>query len=236
MKTVVLSGADRGFGLALTKEFLNHGWRVFAGQFMPEWKELDQLREQWGQALTILPLDVSSSQAVGAFSEAIAKQTASIDMLINNSGISAGSAVLGGEIEFDAILRAYNVNALGALRLTEAMLPLLEKGEEKRICFVSSEASSLQTTTRERNFGYSMTKAAMNMAARSLIEKLRKEDFTFRLFHPGWMRSYMNGFKSVDGDLEPEESAVTAAKYFIQPQASEDVLMLMDYHLRVLPF
>jgi hypothetical protein len=83
-----------------------------------------------------------------------------------------------------------------------------------------------------------MSKAALNMGVKIMFNALRPEGYTFRLYHPGWMRSYMSGTKNPDADLEPEEAAVPALAYFLQdfgpdPQfpgrSGEDRLALRDW-------
>ncbi len=85
MKTVVITGADRNLGLELAKEFLRRDWRVFAGRFLMELPFLDQLKEQYPKALSIVPLDVSKEEAVEAAAGLVAKETDHVDMLIHNA-------------------------------------------------------------------------------------------------------------------------------------------------------
>ena len=87
MKSVLISGADRGVGLGLAAEFASHGWRVFAGQFMPEWPQLSDLKEKYPDNLVIVPLDVSSSESVRAARELVGRETDRIDLLASNAGI-----------------------------------------------------------------------------------------------------------------------------------------------------
>jgi hypothetical protein len=74
-----------------------------------------------------------------------------------------------------------------------------------------------------------MSKTALNMAVSMLFNRLRPEGYTFRLYHPGWMRSYMGGSKNTEADLEPEEAAVPAVTYFLRDRADEDRLILRDW-------
>jgi NAD(P)-dependent dehydrogenase (short-subunit alcohol dehydrogenase family) len=124
--------------------------------------------------------------------------------------------------------RLYDVNALGPLRVVEAFLPLLERGQGKRLCFVSSEAGSIARARRTSWFGYCMSKAALNMAVKILFNDLRPRGYTFRLYHPGWIRSYMSGEKNMEATLEPEEAAILALEYFLSQQ-DEQRLVLHDH-------
>ena len=191
-RTALVTGADRGLGSALCAGLLARGWRVVAGQYMPDWPELGALAEQHPDALHVVPLDVGSTASVRAAAEKVAGLTGRVDLLISNAGIGAGRAELGQGLDFPAIQRAYNVNALGAIRLAEAFLPLMGEGL-RRLCFVSSEAGSVSLAHRQGQFGYCMSKTALNMAVRIMHNDLYPEGYTFRLYHPGWMRSYMSG-------------------------------------------
>ena len=141
--------------------------------------------------------------------------------------------------------RLYDINTLGPLRMVEVMLPLLEKSALKRLCFVSSEAGSVSASTRTSWFGYCSSKAALNMIVKNLFNRLRPEGYTFRLYHPGRMRTYMSGTKNHNADMEPEEAAVYALRYFLgedltNPMApsswDEDRLVLRDWQGKVWPF
>ena len=91
--------------------------------------------------------------------------------------------------------RLINVNSLGPLRVANAFLPLLSQGEMKRLCFVSSEAGSIERAQRTAWYGYCMSKAALNMGVKLVFNRLRPQGYTVRLYHPGWMRTYMGGDK-----------------------------------------
>lgn len=230
MKTVVITGADRGCGFALARYFTEDGWRVYAGQFMSEWKELEQLKKSFPENLILMPLDVGNDASVQAAAEFVKKREEKIDMLVNVAGISGGV-----EDNVDAMRQTFAVNVLGPLRMTEAFLGLLRKGK-KRICVYSSEAGSIETQPREDGFAYAMSKTAVNMEIRLMFNCLRREGFTFRLYHPGWVRSYMSGTKSEAGVYEPEESSAVAFRQFVTDRPYEDVLLMTDVKNEIWPF
>lgn len=244
MSTVFITGADRGLGFALTEELIKRGWTVFAGQYMPQWPELACLKSNHSAALRLVPLDVASIESAREAARLVAEQTDSLDMLINNAGIIAqdNETPVRQPQDYAAMTRMFEVNALGPLRSVEAFLPLLDKGTTKRLCFVSSEAGSIGASKRIAWYGYCMSKAAVNMAIRNLFNYLREDGYTFRVYHPGWMRSYMSGTKNDKADLEPAEAAVYALKYFLSgidpslPAPDEDRLALRDYLGREYPW
>jgi NAD(P)-dependent dehydrogenase (short-subunit alcohol dehydrogenase family) len=125
--------------------------------------------------------------------------------------------------------RLFDVNSLGPLRVVEAFLPLTKGSTLKRLCFVSSEAGSISRAERTAWYSYCMSKAALNMGIKILFNHLRPEGYTFRVYHPGWMRSYMSGKKNLEATLEPEEAAGYAIPIFLEPREDEDRLVLVDY-------
>lgn len=220
MKTVFVTGADRGVGFALCEQFVSHGWRVLAGQYMPEWPQLAELAQAHPEQLTCIPLNVGDAESVRAAARAASEQVGTIDMLINCAGVSGRD----GEAE---LRRVMNVNALGPIRMVEAFLPLMENGM-KRLCFVSSEAGSITLAHRTEGIPYCASKHSLNMAVRLMFEELKDRSFTFRLYHPGWVRSYMSGKKGTMGNFEPEETAEVAYRQFTTDRDWEDVLMMTD--------
>jgi NAD(P)-dependent dehydrogenase (short-subunit alcohol dehydrogenase family) len=224
-----VTGADRGLGLALCKGLLDLGWQVYAGQFMPEWPDLGALAEAYPGRLVCLPLNVGDQASVQAVAGTVAASVAHVDLLINNAGISARGPAFGEGIDYQSMLQAFSVNSVGPLRMVEAFLPLLDAGDTKRICFVSSEAGCQALVHRQDGFGYCMSKKALNMGVKNLFNELRPEGYTFRLYHPGWMRTYMGGAKSTHGNLEPEESAAFAVPFFVGEREDEDRLVMIDY-------
>ena len=245
MKTVVISGADRNIGLEIAKQFLERGWRVFAGRFLMELPLLDQLKEKYPDTLGIIPMDVSSDESVRLAAEWVAAEADVVDMLVHNA---AGFGAQGGQkIDYATFVTPYNINALGAMRLVNRFLPLMRDSDLKRLCFVSSEAGVVSVAHRTEVSSYCMSKTALNMAVRLMFNQLQPMGYTFRLFHPGWVRSArierlddpMPTFE-VDGKLTgkfwPWEAAASAAEQFIEDRDWEDRLVLIDNEGAAWPF
>ena len=240
-------GADRGLGFPLCEGLLQLNWRVIAGQYMPEWPDLDALYSRYPDKLHVVPLDVSCEESVASAAQKVSGLVKHVDLLINNAGVTSPTmhATIREPQDYAEIHRLFDVNTLGSLRMVEAFLPLLDQGEMKRLCFVSSEAGSIEKAERESWFGYTMSKAALNMAVKTLFNHLRPEGYTFRLYHPGWMRTYMSGTKNPEADMEPEKAAEYALAYFLgeleadpgeQQTNPEDRLVLRDWLRRNWPF
>ncbi len=229
--TVFITGADRGLGLGIAAEMLARGWQVFAGQYMPEWPELAGLAGKYPHSLRLVPLDVASIESTRAAAQQVADQAGRLDVLVSNAGVYADTE--GRPIrepqDYAEMHRLFDINALGGLRLVESFISLMDRGGMKRLCFVSSEAGSIGGMKRTALFGYTMSKAALNMGVKILFNSLRPDGYTFRVYHPGWVRSYMSGKKNMAAHLEPEEAAAYAIPFFLNDLPDEDRLRLVDY-------
>lgn len=224
MKSVLITGADRGVGYSLCECFLREGWLVYAGQYMPDWPWLSMLKMQFPGTLVILPLDVGSDESV----QMAVSQIDRLDMLVSNAGI--------GGLDDEAGIRAmYNINTLAAIRLAEALLPKMKNGM-KRLAFVSSEAGVITIAHRDGGYGYTLSKAMLNATVHCMFRQLRPQGFTFRLYHPGWVRSYMSGHKNLDGRVEPEETAKVAFRQFTKERSWEDTLVMTDVYDHIWPW
>ena len=85
MKNVVITGADRNIGLELVKQFLQRGWQVFAGRYLMELPLLEELKQEYPDTLTLVPLDVSKAETVQAAADMVAGEVDHVDMLIHNA-------------------------------------------------------------------------------------------------------------------------------------------------------
>lgn len=202
---------------------------------MPSWPQLAELGAQSGGHLHIVPLDVGSTESVRKAAEMVTEvcrelQACGLDILVNCAGIAGGDGTTVQQLE-----RAVNVNAVGALRMTECFLPLMEKGR-KRLCYISSEAGCISLAHRDGGYPYCASKIALNMAVKLMFNELRPEGYTFRLYHPGWVNTYMSGEKSNRGRFEAEETAAAAFLQFTSDREWEDVLVMTDVKGESWPF
>lgn len=234
---VLISGADRGLGFALTKKMLERGYIVFAGQYLPDWKELEKLKQQYEKTLHIIPMDVALDESVKNASIDVGKIVDKIDILIGNAAIIGwGPDVVEDLTDTQMMAEVYIVNTIGNVRLFEYFLPLIQKGCERRICFISSEAGSVGQCERSYFFWYGMTKSALNYYAKVMFNRYRPAGFKFRLYHPGWIKSYMKGELDDLAKLTPDEAATYAMDYFFDQIVDEDQLVLRGYDGEVFKF
>jgi NAD(P)-dependent dehydrogenase (short-subunit alcohol dehydrogenase family) len=208
-----VTGADRGLGLALVEELLHQQYKVFAGRFLHDWNGLDQLKKQYPTQLELVDLDIADDTSVKEAMKFITQRTAKLDLLINNAAILGDiKATIMDELDFTEMQAVFNVNTLGALRVSNALMPLILLGNQKQIVNISSEAGSIGACYRTSWFAYSMSKAAMNMQS-ALIHNLLKElGGQVLVIHPGWVKTYMEGDFNKAAALTSEQSA----QYIVQ--------------------
>jgi NAD(P)-dependent dehydrogenase (short-subunit alcohol dehydrogenase family) len=204
---VLLTGADRGVGAAVTALLLERGSTVFAGTFLEAERELESLGARFTDRLTLVPLDVSRDDSVIQAVSRVSARTPGLDIIFNVAGIRGDiETVIPARIDFDEALRVYNTNALGALRVVNAFFPLLEAGTARLVVNVSSEAGSIGDCRREGWYGYCMSKAAQNMASALLHNRLKTLGGCVIAMHPGNVRTKMRDPKD-PGVILPTESA-----------------------------
>ncbi|MBI4820991.1 MAG: SDR family oxidoreductase [Deltaproteobacteria bacterium] len=181
----VVTGANRGIGLELVRQIIDRG-----DQALGTARDLARADELKSSGARVLELDVGDAGSVASFAEKL--RGTPVDVLINNSGIRNERDELD-ELDFEGIIRTFNVNALGALRVTHALLPEIRRSSVKKIVMISSKMGSVADNGSGGSYGYRMSKAAMNMAARSLARDLAGEGIIAVAMNPGWVRTDMGG-------------------------------------------
>jgi len=211
-KTVLITGANHGLGLSLVKEFLSHDYIVFAGVYKltPE-SQIQDIKDN--DDLHIINMDVSDLKSVEEAAGYVRGITQKLDILINNAGILCKDSYdkkhynVFETLDFDSMKTAYDVNALGALRVANVFSSMLMDGEYKLLINISSEAGSIGACTVSDWHGYRMSKAAMNMAGALIHNAYVKQGGMVWQIHPGWMQTYMHGDRYDIAELTPEYSA-----------------------------
>lgn len=205
---VVISGAERGLGLALCSSLARHGHTVYAGQYSDEGLPLQRLQEQYPGKVIPIALDCTCEVSIKNFVARVSAESNRLDILINNAAVLGDIETgIDGDLDFDEIQKVFETNALGPLRMIHACLPLLRLGTDKKIVYISSEAASISTNFRDRWFGYCMSKAALNRQAALIYEALKPDAFSVLCLHPGHLQTYMRGELDTSANLRPEDVA-----------------------------
>ncbi len=230
-RTAFVTGADHGLGLALATRLLANGWRVVAGRYAPGEHRLDELASRHDADLQVVPLDVSDLDSVRTAATAAMAEHDAIDLVINNAavlGLRGLENRIHDGLDYDTILTTISVNALGPLRVVQELLPAIARSGIRRLCFVSSEAGSVTRAHRPFWYAYQMSKSALNMGVATLYTDLHPEGYSFRIYHPGWMQTYMKGQPDPRADLTPDQAAELALGYFLDDTVPEEPLVLRD--------
>jgi NAD(P)-dependent dehydrogenase (short-subunit alcohol dehydrogenase family) len=181
MTTVLITGANRGIGLEMARLYTDRGDEVIAvcRRSSPE---LDGLDVQ-----VIDNVDVTSDDSLVALERALGGRR--LDRLVNNAGILERNALE--NLDWSSIERQFRVNAIGPLRVTRALLGNLGKGS--KVFIITSRMGSIDDNSSGGSYGYRMSKAAVNMAGKSLSVDLEEAGIAVLLLHPGWVATDMTG-------------------------------------------
>ena len=190
MATILITGANRGIGLELVRQLSKRGDEVIA-LCRTASDELESLC-----ARTIQGVEITDDAALQRAAAELG--STAIDILINNAGIFTNERFA--DLDFAEIQRNFEVNALGALRVTHAMQGLLRP--PAKVVLVTSRMGSIADNTSGSYYGYRMAKAALNMAGVNLAHDLRGKA-SVAILHPGLVATRMTDFTGIS----PEESA-----------------------------
>lgn len=197
----LVTGANRGLGLALVEALSSRGDRVVATARRPqEATDLGGIAAASDGRVRVLPCSVESDESVGLLADGLGD--VAIDVLVNNAAIGGADAGLEG-LDLADVVRHFEVNAVGPLRLFRALLPRMRMSRLRRVVHVSTLMASLGDNTSGGWWSYRISKAALNMAVRNLAEEYGREGFVHVAMHPGWVRTEMGG---AEAPLSAEES------------------------------
>ena len=211
--TILITGANRGLGLEFAKQLAARGHTIIGACRAPDHADAGELR---GIAKRVVACDVASQASVDAMAKEL-KGTA-IDMLINNGALNPDDGRLA-DLDMARVEQVVSVNSVGQVRVMQALLPNLRKGDGKKIASISSDLGSISGVTDESigYYAYRAGKAALNMFNACIGHELKPEGFTCLALHPGWVRTRMGGDRapldartSVEGMLRVIDSATPA--------------------------
>jgi len=191
MKTALITGANRGIGLELAKQLQQKGHNIIATcrKSSPELEKLNcQIETE---------VDVTDSDSILELAKKLEGQN--IDLLINNAGFLQSMSL--DNLDFDAMRLQYEINTLGPLRVTVNLLPNLSQGS--KVAIITSRMGSIEDGSGGQ-YGYRMSKSAVNMVGSSLAHDLKPKGIAVALLHPGYVRTDMTGGS---GLIDADESA-----------------------------
>jgi NAD(P)-dependent dehydrogenase (short-subunit alcohol dehydrogenase family) len=209
MAVAMVTGAGRGLGLMFVQQLLERGDTVWATARTPERSEgLAALAEVHGDRLHTLPLDVADPLSIQEAAEAVERSVGGgLDLLVNNAGINSRGVPDGqqnvrlGSLEPQGILRMVEVNAVGPLLVSQALLPVL--GEGSKVLSISSWLGSIGEKQSGGNYGYCASKTTLNMLMRAFAFDVAERGVISVVANPGWVQTDMGGSRA---SLTPQAS------------------------------
>jgi NAD(P)-dependent dehydrogenase (short-subunit alcohol dehydrogenase family) len=215
MPSVLITGANRGIGLEFARQYAANGWRVFACcRVLEKATPLNQLMADHPGAVFVHPMDVTDSDAIATVASTLKSEA--IDVLINNAGVAGGGG--SGPVDFDNFTQVLAVNTLGPVRVAEAFADHVTTSNLKTMVSITSGMGSINDNGSGGYLAYRTSKAALNMAVRTLAH-----DFSNRLviaiaLNPGWVKTDMGG----SGATRTPEDSVAAMRKVIDGLGPQD--------------
>ena len=205
MPTALVTGANRGIGLAFVESLANDGWKVHACCRNP-----DKARnlKQVGGEVNRQRLDVTDGLKVASFARELREDEEAIDLLVNNAGTDGGWGRFG-KTDYDDWLDAFHTNTLAPMRMAERFADLVARSDQKRIVNISSRMGSIGQTSSGSSHVYRSTKAALNMVTKCLSLELEPQGVTVVSLHPGHVHTSMGGSAA---PVEPADSVAGMRK------------------------
>jgi NAD(P)-dependent dehydrogenase (short-subunit alcohol dehydrogenase family) len=201
----LITGANRGIGLELTRQLLRRGERVFATCRDPAAAtSLRDVSSDYGSQVSVVQLDVSDPASIDASFEAVSETTDALDLLVNCAGVKLPDDEDHiGTLKMDGMLRTFTVNSIGSILVCQRYLNLVHAAESPRIVNISSLWGSLTAYERGMLYAYSASKAALNMLTRRLALETRERGIIAVVIQPGWVMTDMGG---PGAQITPDES------------------------------
>ncbi len=191
MPSVLVTGANRGIGLELVRQYAADGWRVLATARDPgAAPALQALAAASGGAVAIHALEVTNADAIDRLAAALKGEP--IDLLINNAGVAVRDGMNFGSTNPDSWARAFEVNAIAPTKVSESLLPNILAGKGRTIGMMSSRLGSHSYNTGSY-LAYRATKAALNSVVRTMAAELKEKGVMTVALHPGHVRTDMGG-------------------------------------------
>ncbi|MEP3226911.1 MAG: SDR family oxidoreductase [Parasphingorhabdus sp.] len=193
MPNLLITGANRGIGLELAREYAAAGWRVMGTARQPE--NAEQLHAI--DNIEILQLDVAKDDSIARFQSDLGDQP--VDLFINNAGIFGPQ-----QLDGDAWLELMNINVIAPVKLANGLKNNVARSDHKKMVVISSQVGSIAENETGEMMYYRSSKAAVNQAWKSLANQWKDEQLTLTMMHPGWVQTDMGG---PHADLTPQQSA-----------------------------
>jgi NAD(P)-dependent dehydrogenase (short-subunit alcohol dehydrogenase family) len=215
---VLITGANRGIGLALVQEYVNRGAQVFAACRNPAHAHaLTALHTKYGDQVIILPLEVTDQNQIDQCFEQVRQHSTSLDRLINNAGILRPVESFR-DISESALMESFAVNALAPLRMIQRFEELLVGGIMPRIVNITGPTPPITKLLRRNNQIYMASRYAHNALTKMVALELIEKGIITAALWPGYIRTDMN---NMSPDATPSETGIPLAVNVIESLTPE---------------
>jgi len=231
MSSILITGANRGLGLEFATQYLAANWYVFAACRDPtSAAALETLARSRKDQMEIIPMDVTSAPSIARAADIVRDRP--LDILLNGAGIIGKPGQKTGRVDYAAWAQVLDVNTMGPLRVTEALVENVARSDHKLIVTITSGLGSLADNTSGGAIAYRSSKAAVNMVMRSVSIDLAGRGIACVVVNPGWVRTDMGG---ANAPLSPEES-VSALRRLIGTLGMQQSGKFLNYDGREYPW
>jgi NAD(P)-dependent dehydrogenase (short-subunit alcohol dehydrogenase family) len=232
MNTALITGANRGIGLEFARQYAEDGWQVLACSRTPERADaLKELAAQHPNRVDVHALDVADHAEIDRLAKSLSGTT--VDLLINNAGIYAGShAAPLEDIDYEAWARSFHINTMATLKMVQAFLPNIERSKQKKIVTISSKMGSITDNTSGGSYLYRTSKTAVNMVIKTLSIDLKPAGVIAVVFHPGWVKRDMGGPRA----LISATQSVSGMRRIIDRLSMADSGKFLSYDGQIVPW
>jgi NAD(P)-dependent dehydrogenase (short-subunit alcohol dehydrogenase family) len=218
MKTVLITGANKGIGFETARQLAQLGYFVYLGSRdkIKGLDALEKLKALGTNNVDYVEIDVTDIDSIKKAKQELESKIDVLDVLINNAGISGGQPQNMSSLEIENLRKVFDTNFFGAVQTTQEFIPLLKKSGEPRIVNVSSGLGSLtvHSTTQNLNFAlydaYSCSKTALNAFTVMLANEYSDTNFKINSVTPGYTATDLNQHK---GTQTVEQGAKVIVKY-----------------------
>lgn len=202
MRTILITGANRGIGLALATRYAKRPEThvIATTRERANATELQAVESGQEGRLRVVSVDVADAASIAELAKTLARENVAIDVLINNAGIAEWETF--GDVDGERATQILRVNAVGPVLVSQALRPFLRRGST--IVNVTSTLGSIERADGSIALAYSMSKAALNMFGKHAAGALRADGIAVLQLHPGWVRTSMGGD---DATLSVDQSA-----------------------------
>jgi NAD(P)-dependent dehydrogenase (short-subunit alcohol dehydrogenase family) len=193
MPSILITGSNRGLGLEWARQYAMEDWRVHATCRQPaEATELNRLAKQYPN-LSLHRLDVTRQDEVQALAADLGNEN--LDILLNNAGVylEKFEDTIDTGLSYDDWLYTLLVNTLGPMRVSEAFINHVVRGERRLVIAITSHMGSIAEISSPGSYYYRSSKAALNACMKGLSLELRARGIGVLLLHPGWVQTRMGG-------------------------------------------